>query len=88
LRDEQQPRLQALKLAAGKAREKAATLSEALNLKLVRLMNVTEGVQFIRPAPYAGRAMMAADGGGDIPLSAGEMKVEATVTLSYEISKD
>lgn len=88
LRDEQQPRLQALKLAAGKAREKAATLSEALNLKLARLMNVTEGVQFIRPAPYAGRAMMAAEGGGDIPLSAGEMKVEATVTLSYEISKD
>ncbi|SLM49513.1 conserved exported protein of unknown function [Nitrospira japonica] len=89
LRDEQQARLQALKLAAGKAREKAATLSEALSLKLARLMNVTEGVQFIRPAPYAGRAMMAADsGGGDIPLLSGEMRVEATVTLSYEISKD
>jgi len=89
LRDEQQARLQALKLAAGKAREKAATLSEALNLKLARLMNVTEGVQFIRPAPYAGRAMMAADsGGGDVPLSSGEMRVEATVTLTYEISKD
>ncbi|MDF0644223.1 MAG: SIMPL domain-containing protein [Nitrospira sp.] len=89
LRDEQPARLQALKVAAGKAREKAATLSDALNLKLVRFMHVTEGIQFIRPAPYAGRAMMAADsGGGDIPLASGEMKVEATVTLSYEISKD
>jgi len=89
LRDEQQARLQALKLAAGKAREKAATLSEALHLKLARLIQVTEGVQFIRPASYAGRAMMAADsGGGDVPLSSGEMRVEATVTLSYEIDKD
>ncbi|MBA5866973.1 MAG: DUF541 domain-containing protein [Nitrospira sp. CR1.3] len=86
LRNEQQPRLNALKLAAAKAREKAAALSESLNLKLTRVMNVTEGVQFLRPASHVGRAMMATNGGGgDIPVSSGEMKIEATVTLSYEI---
>jgi len=89
LRNEQQPRLNALKLAAAKAREKAAALSESLNLKLIRVMNVTEGVQFLRPAPHVGRAMMATNGGGgDSPVSSGEMKVEATVTLSYEIGRE
>jgi len=89
LRNEQQPRLNALKLAAAKAREKAAALSESLNLKLIRVMNVTEGVQFLRPASHVGRAMMATNGGGgDIPVSSGEMKIEATVTLSYEIGRE
>ncbi|MGH9784269.1 MAG: SIMPL domain-containing protein, partial [Terriglobia bacterium] len=57
LRDEQQARLSALKIAAGKAREKATVLSEALNVKLVRLVTVNEGGHVIRPMPYAARPM-------------------------------
>ncbi|HSE60569.1 MAG TPA: SIMPL domain-containing protein [Nitrospiraceae bacterium] len=87
LRDEQQARLNALKLAAAKARDKAATLGESLNVKLVRLVNVTEGGHLVRPAPHMARATMAMEAtGGEVPISSGEIKVEATVTLVYEIA--
>lgn len=87
LRDEQQARLNALKLAAAKAREKAVTLGESLNVKLVRLVNVTEGGHVVRPALHMARATMAMEAtGGEVPISSGEIKVEATVTLVYEIA--
>jgi uncharacterized protein YggE len=86
LRDEQPARLSALKSAAARAREKAATLSEALGVKLVRVLSVNEGGHVVRPAPQMARSMMAMDtGGGEPPVSPGEIKVEATVTLVYEI---
>lgn len=89
LRDEQPARLQALKLAATKAREKAATLSEALNVRLARLMNAAEGGHVVRPAPHMTRATMAMEAaGGDVPIASGEIKVEATVTLVYEITSN
>lgn len=87
LRDEQQARLNALKIAAGEAREKATALSQAVNVKLGRLMNVTEGSRVVAPMPRVGRAMAAMEGAGvEVPISSGEMKVEATVTLIYEIT--
>jgi uncharacterized protein len=87
LRDEQQARLNALKIGAGKAREKAAALSEAVNLKLGRLVNVTEGNHVVQPTPRVSRFMGTMEGaGGEVPISSGEMKIEATVTLVYEIA--
>jgi len=87
LRDERPARLDALKRAAVLAREKAAALSEALHVKLVRVISVNEGGHMVRPASHMGRAMMAMDaGGGEPPISPGEMKVDATVTLIYEIA--
>ncbi|MDH4187092.1 MAG: SIMPL domain-containing protein [Nitrospira sp.] len=87
LRDERLARLDALKSAAALAREKAAALSEALHVKLVRVLSVNEGGHMVRPAPHMARAVMAMDaGGGELPISPGEMKVEATVTLVYEIA--
>lgn len=85
LREEQAVRLSALKQAAAKAREKASVLSEALHVKLVRVFSVTEGGQMIRPPmPMARMAMEAS--AGDVPISSGELKIEATVTLVYEIA--
>jgi len=85
LRDEQAVRLNALKQAAAKAREKAAVLSEALHVKLVRVLSVNEGGQMMRPV--ASMARMAMEGSaGDVPISPGELKIEATVTLVYEIA--
>lgn len=87
LRDEPQARLNALKIAAGRAREKATALSEAVNVKLGRLVNVTEGSHVVTPTPRMGRTMAAMElAGGEVPISSGEMKVEATVTLIYEIA--
>lgn len=85
LRDEQQIRLSALKQAAAKAREKAAVLSEALQVKLVRVLSVSEGGHVVRPAAPMARMVMEA-GAGEVPISPGEMKVEASVTLVYEIA--
>ena len=82
LRDEQPVRLSALKQAAAKAREKAAVLSEALQVKLVRVVSVNEGGHVVRPAAPMARMAMEA-GAGEVPISPGEMKVEATVTLVY-----
>ena len=85
LRDERSVRLSALKQAAVKAREKAAVLSEALHVKLGRVLSVNEGAPMIRPA--APMARMAMEGGaGEVPVSPGELKIEATVTLVYEIA--
>ena len=87
LRDEQSARLSALKQAAAKAREKAAVLSEALRVKLVRVLSVSEGGHMVRPAaPMARMAMDTST--GDVPISPGELKIEAMVTLVYEIATD
>ena len=85
LRDEQPVRLSALKQAAARAREKATALSETLHVKLARILSVTEGGQVIRPSvPMARMAMEAS--AADVPVSSGELKIEATVTLVYEIT--
>jgi uncharacterized protein YggE len=85
LRDERSVRLGALKQAAAKAREKAAVLSEALHVKLVRILSVNEGGPVMRPtSPMARMAMeVSAD---EVPILPGELKIEATVTLVYEIA--
>ena len=89
LRDEQQAKLEALKQAASKAREKAAALSEALKVKLTRLLSATEESHVVRPAPKMARSMMAMEGsGGETPVFSGEIKVEATVILIYEIGQE
>lgn len=89
LRDEQQAKLGALKQAAAKAREKAAALSEALKVKLIRLFSATEESHVVHPMPKVARSMMAMDGGGgEPPIFSGEIKVEATVTLVYEIGQE
>lgn len=85
LREEQAVRLGALRQAAAKAREKAAVLSEALHVKLVRVLSVNEGGPVMRPAAPVARMAMEASA-GDVPISAGELKIEATVTLVYEIA--
>ena len=89
LRDERQPKLEVLKEAASKAREKASALSEALKVKLVRLLTVSEDSHLARPVPKMARSMMAHEAGGpETPVFSGEINVEATVTLIYEIAQE
>ncbi len=85
LREEQSVRLSALKQAAAKAREKAAVLGEALHVKLVRIVSVNEGGRMLRPAAPMARMAMEASA-VDVSISPGELKVEASVTLVYEIA--
>jgi uncharacterized protein YggE len=85
LRDEQSVRLSALKQAAAKAREKAAVLSEALQVKLARVLSIHEGGHMVRPGAAMARIAMES-GAGDVPISPGELKIEASVTLVYEVA--
>lgn len=88
LRDEQQAKLSALKQAAVKAREKATALSESLKVKLIRLMSATEDSHLVRPLPKVTRSMMMEGRGEETPVFAGEIRIEATVTLNYEVGQD
>jgi uncharacterized protein YggE len=89
LRDEQPAKLEALKQAASKAREKAAALSEALKVKLIRLLSATEESHVVRPVPKMARSMMAIEGSsGETAVFSGEIKVEATVILIFEIGQE
>ncbi|MBA2485643.1 MAG: SIMPL domain-containing protein [Nitrospira sp.] len=89
LKDEQQAKLRALKQAVVKAREKASTLGESLKLKLVRVIRVDEGEQVVRPLSHASRSMMSMNtGDSEPPILGGEIKVEASVTLVYEIAQN
>jgi uncharacterized protein len=85
LRDAQAVRVSALKQAAAKAREKAAALSETLHVKLVRVLSANEGSPVVRYAAPTARMAMEASA-GEVSVSHGELKIEATVTLVYEIA--
>lgn len=88
LRDRHPVHLRALDMAAKNAKEKALTLAKALGIELVRLQVVQEGGIQVRPPirSYAKSQMMMAEASdSSVPMSPGEMEVEAQVTLVYEM---
>lgn len=87
LQNEHPTKLEALKLASATAQAKAETLAQALNLKLVRMINVLEGEIAVAPPEGRYRMAMAMDSGGGSSVSAGEISIRGTVTLVYEISQ-
>lgn len=90
LQQEEPVRLQVLQQAAEKASAKAKTLAQALQVKLVRILNAMEGGVSIMVPQVRHRIMptaMAMESGGEASLSAGEISVHASVTLIYEISQ-
>jgi len=84
LKNEQSVQTEALHQAALKAREKAAALAAALNLKIVRVLSVIENspaVVPVRDLAYA-RAESATT-----PIEPGTIEVRASVIFIVEISK-
>lgn len=91
LKDERPAKLEALKVAVQDARAKAKTLAQAIGVKLVRLLEVTEGRAPLLPRRQTlatARMSMAMAEGSEFPLSPGELAVQATVNLVYEIDDD
>ncbi|MCP9470934.1 MAG: SIMPL domain-containing protein [Nitrospira sp.] len=85
--DERPAQVEALKEAAASAREKARTLGDTLGVKLVRIISVNEEGRLVQPTPRLTRTMAAMEmDGGAAPVSPGEIQVEASVTLVYEIA--
>jgi len=85
LRDELPVRQRALAQAVQQAREKARTIAEALEVRLVKVLEVQEGGLVVRPF-YEQRAVMAAGEAGT-PVSPGQVNITATVTVRYQIQE-
>ncbi len=84
LKDDTLLRQKALQQAALNAREKAESISGALNLRLGRILQITEeGVQTVRPQFIASRMAVAA--AESTPVAPGRIQVSASVVIGYQI---
>lgn len=88
LRNDQAARADALTDAVREARSKAEALARALRVRLVEIVEVAEGGVSISPppTPFRGRVMAEMAMDASTPVSAGEVGVEASVTVRYRIS--
>ncbi|HEY0556930.1 MAG TPA: SIMPL domain-containing protein [Thermoanaerobaculia bacterium] len=86
LRDDAAAKAAALADAVQSARSKADALAKALRVRLVEILEVAEGGISVTPSPqpFRGRAMAAAMVA--TPVSAGEVGVEASVTIRWRIA--
>ncbi|MCP9455947.1 MAG: SIMPL domain-containing protein [Nitrospira sp.] len=83
--DERSVQVEALKQVVAAAREKAHMLGDTLGVKLGRIIFVNEKSRLVQPMPrLTTMAAMETDSGA--PVSPGEIQVEASVTLVYEIA--
>lgn len=87
LKDEHGAQLQALRLASTKAKAKADEMANALGLKIVRVLSVTEGERGVRPIVMAQArgAQMEVMAAAPTPIDAGTIEVRSSVTLTAEL---
>jgi uncharacterized protein YggE len=84
LRDDTLFRQKALQQAVLNARQKAEAIAEALNLRMVRILEITEeGVRTLQPQFRVQRMVSAA--AESTPVEPGRIQVSASVTISYQI---
>ncbi len=87
LRNDGAARAAALAEAVQAARSKAEALAKALRVRLVEIVEVAEGGVAVSPPPSPFRARLAmAESAAPTPVSAGEVGVEASVTLRWRIA--
>jgi uncharacterized protein len=89
LKNEGPARAAALTAAVGEARTKAEALARALKVRLVEILEVTEGGVAVYTPTFqkAGRMAMAMESSmADTPVSSGQVSVDASVTLRYRIA--
>lgn len=86
LRNDEAARSTALTRAAEAARIKAETLARALRVRLVEIVEVVEGGVSVFTPVYRRQAMaMETSMAADTPVSAGQVGIDANVTLRYRI---
>ena len=88
LRNDDAARAAALTDAVRSARAKAEALAKALRVKLEEIVEVAEGGVSISPppTPFRARGALAMDAMVATPVSAGEVGVEASVTVRWRIA--
>jgi uncharacterized protein YggE len=73
--------------AIGKARERANLYARAAGLRVVRILSINEGGSYSpRPPVMYARAAMDAAESAPTPVAAGEVEVQANVTVMYELA--
>jgi uncharacterized protein YggE len=86
LQNDEAARADALTRAAAAARAKAAALAKALNVRLAGIVEVVEGgVTLFTPMRSTRMAMESMAMSADTPVSAGQVGVDASLTLRYRI---
>lgn len=88
LRNDRQARAEALTQAVEAARSKAEALARALRVRLVRILEVAEGGIAVSPPPFLKGRMAAMESMADTPVSPGQVGVNATVTIRWEIAPE
>lgn len=87
LRNDREARAEALAAAVAEARSKAQALARALKVRLVQILEVAEGGAQVSPPPYPkSRVMMQSAMADSTPVSAGQVGVNASVTVRWEIA--
>lgn len=80
----------ALKLAAGKAKEKAEAIADSLGVRLGKVLSASESAYYTPYANnyrYEAKAMMAMDAQESSPITPGKVDVDTTVSVVYEIEQ-
>lgn len=86
IKDETPLREKALRQAVLKAREKAVAIAETLNLRLVRILQITEeSVGIVEPRFRVHR--MAAAAAESTPVEPGRIEVNASAIMDYQIEE-
>ena len=86
LKDEQSAQLQALRLASTRAKAKAEAMANALGLKIVKVLSVTENERGIRPIMMPQpRVTQMETAAAPTPVEPGTIEVRSSVTLTAEV---
>jgi uncharacterized protein YggE len=87
LKNDLPAREQALKEAVAEAQSKAQAMAEALKLRLVDVLEVTEGGVSLFPMAQSAEFSRAAAMDTATPVSPGQLEIRANVTIRYRIGK-
>jgi uncharacterized protein len=87
LKDEHSAQLQALRVASTKAKAKAEEMANALGLKIIKILSVTEGERGVRPIvmPQQRVTQMDVAAAAPTPVEAGTIEVRSSVILTAEV---
>ena len=90
LKDDLDARNTALESAAKKARSKAEALAEAMGVTIEGVEEIVEGGVRLYPPQPMGRMRgmaMAAEAMSDTPVQPGQVRVQASVTVTYRVKE-
>ena len=85
LKDELPSRTRALRLAVNEARQKAEAIAGELGVRIRKVRDITEEGVHLMPQPRFARAEMAGISMAPTEVQPGELRIQASVTVQYEI---